>query len=289
VIHVVEALAAHQPTGITVEAPPAEARALAVMVRESPRWGTTVTVRARPPGGGHAAPGTRVAPGEPVLAWWGTQLAYPDRAVTAKGGPARFVNPSGRTLGMFVRSKGTSADEKRAVPSHVLDSLAIDDILRAHVRVLEGTFAGPVIPGQQVRPGVWLGPRVTLARTAELVPPVFVGDAARIEKSARVGPVASIGARSVVGADTEVDHSIVGDNTLLGSGLWLLSMVAVGDTVVDLARHTAVAIADAHILSPLGRAEPAAREPGSGWGPSRQPSHEHIVEGAGREGVFIAI
>jgi mannose-1-phosphate guanylyltransferase len=103
-----------------------------------------------------------------------------------------------------------------ALPGYWLDIGTPEAYLQAHHDVLERNFVTEL--------GDSLGSDYTLVAdgaevspTARLVPPVFVGQGARIAADARIGSLAVIGANAVVGEGASVESSVIGAGAKLGA------------------------------------------------------------------------
>ena len=131
-------------------------------------------------------------------------LIPPDRAVSIE----REV---------FPQLVGEQAVHGVALPGYWLDIGTPDAYLQAHRDVLERNFVTDV--------GDRLGSDYTLVADgaergddARLVPPVYVGEGARIGAGARIGSLAVIGAGAVVGAGASIESSVVGAGASIGAG-----------------------------------------------------------------------
>ncbi len=91
----------------------------------------------------------------------------------------------------------------------------------AHFDVLEGRLKAE-LNAEAVEPGIWIGERVQIDPTAQIVPPVYLGSGTVI------GPEAVIGARTVIGAETAVGERATVRASIIGSG----SRVAANSSVV---------------------------------------------------------
>jgi mannose-1-phosphate guanylyltransferase len=107
--------------------------------------------------------------------------------------------------------------------------------LQAHADVLAGVLGGDPAPGaRETAPGIWIQGDAQVDAEARLVPPVLLGDGARVDAGARVagsavGAGASVGAgarvlravvsdHAVLEADAEVIDSVLGPEATLGTG-----------------------------------------------------------------------
>ncbi|HXH89231.1 MAG TPA: NDP-sugar synthase, partial [Gaiellaceae bacterium] len=104
-----------------------------------------------------------------------------------------------------------------ALPGYWLDVGTPDAYLQAHRDVLERNFVTEL--------GNELGSDYTLVAAdaevsaeAKLVPPVYIGPRAVVERGARIGSLAVICAGAHVGAGAEIDSSVIGAGTRVGPG-----------------------------------------------------------------------
>jgi mannose-1-phosphate guanylyltransferase len=103
-----------------------------------------------------------------------------------------------------------------ALPGYWLDVGTPEAYLQAHRDVLERNFVTEL--------GDRLGSHYTLVAEgadvspdARLVPPVYVGEGARIAAGARVGSLAVIGAKAVIGEGASIESSVVGAGARVGA------------------------------------------------------------------------
>ncbi|MDD5747677.1 MAG: NDP-sugar synthase [Actinomycetota bacterium] len=89
--------------------------------------------------------------------------------------------------------------------------------LAAHHDILEGKINVP-LNANEVRQGIFAGADFIVSETAELHPPVVVGNNVKVSKGARVGPLTTLGDGVVVGAGSKVEGSVVLYGSSLGKG-----------------------------------------------------------------------
>ena len=104
----------------------------------------------------------------------------------------------------------------------------------------------------EYRPGIWLGPGVSVPEETIFIAPCWVGGYTKIGGRCRLGPHAFIGAGSFVNDDAEVIESIVCENTFVGSHITLKNMVAQGGNLIDLKRGIRVEVSENFVISSLG-------------------------------------
>jgi mannose-1-phosphate guanylyltransferase len=114
-----------------------------------------------------------------------------------------------------------------ALDGYWLDVGTPESYLQAHRDVLERSF--PTEVGDALGADFTLvDPSAEVDAAARLVPPVYVGPGAVVERGARVGSLAVLGAGGRVGAGAVVENSVVGARTTIGAGAVLVGSV-VGD------------------------------------------------------------
>ncbi len=132
-----------------------------------------------------------------------------------------------------------------------------DDIGAAQRLLLVGGFPGLLCTGREVRPGVWLAPRVTVDSSAELVPPVFIGENSFVGSGARVGPDAVIGYSCLLDRDCGVRNTTVLPTSYVGPGVQLDGVIVDHFLLLNPDRRTATIVED-HLLSGLEVSPPIA-------------------------------
>jgi mannose-1-phosphate guanylyltransferase len=114
-----------------------------------------------------------------------------------------------------------------ALDGYWLDVGTPESYLQAHRDVLERSF--PTEIGDALGADFTLvDPAARVEEGARLVPPVYVGPEAVVERGARAGSLAVLGAGARVGAGAVVESSVLGAGAVVGSGAVLFGSV-VGD------------------------------------------------------------
>jgi NDP-sugar pyrophosphorylase family protein len=109
--------------------------------------------------------------------------------------------------------------------------------------------AGPDRIGlRQVQPGIWMGLRARVSKTAQLKAPCWIGDEAVIGKEAVIGPMAVVELRSVIEPGAEVASSIVGPDTLIGSYTAIRRSIAWGGTLINWHLNSCIQVADSFLM-----------------------------------------
>lgn len=102
--------------------------------------------------------------------------------------------------------------------------------------------------GEQINENLWLGDDVTLADSARIIGPSYIGDRVVVRSGATIGPYSSVERDCVVDCGTTVDGSTVLPSTYLGIGLKFQHAMVDGGQLQDL---DSGAVAD---LQPAGLA-----------------------------------
>jgi mannose-1-phosphate guanylyltransferase len=136
--------------------------------------------------------------------------------------------PPGRQVSIerevFPRLSEEGAVYGLALSGYWLDVGTPESYLQAHRDVLERSFTTQV--------GNALGPEFTLVDTqanvhagARLVPPVYIGPGAVVEKGARAGSLAAVGAGAHLGEGAVVESAVVGAGAAIGAGSTVVGSV----------------------------------------------------------------
>jgi NDP-sugar pyrophosphorylase family protein len=115
---------------------------------------------------------------------------------------------------------------------------------RLQGEILNGAFAGILIPGLEIRKGVWVGKNVSASDSASLVAPVILGDNARIGRDARVGSGSVIGHDVMVDSGASVEGSVVLAKTFVGPQAAIKDAIVLGNLMIDAQTNAFTAIAD---------------------------------------------
>jgi mannose-1-phosphate guanylyltransferase/phosphomannomutase len=105
-------------------------------------------------------------------------------------------------------------------PGYWCDVGNLAEYMRATADVLTGQ-ADVEIPGEEIRPKVWVQPGVDISREADVRGPVFIGQDARIRAGARLVGPAVIGDYTIVDEHARIERSVVWSNSYLAEGVEL--------------------------------------------------------------------
>jgi NDP-sugar pyrophosphorylase family protein len=103
----------------------------------------------------------------------------------------------------------------------------------------------------EIRPGIWVGRRSRIAKTAQLVAPCWIGDQVMIGPNAVIGPGAVVENRAVIEAGTRVEQSYVGADTFVGRMISVMNSFAVGSTLVNWQTESSLRVPDPFLLCSL--------------------------------------
>ena len=93
-------------------------------------------------------------------------------------------------------------------------------------RVLRGEIADMRMPGDEVRPGVWVGLNTSIPwDDVEIVGPVYLGSGVRVEPGASVIGPSWIGHGSTIGSSATVTRSVLLENTRIAAGMHFKEML----------------------------------------------------------------
>jgi hypothetical protein len=132
-----------------------------------------------------------------------------------------------------------------------LDSGTPEKLLQSQSAILSGVFPLTHAFAQEKEPGIWIGRHANVHPTARLIPPVYVGTSAHIERNAVVGPNAVISKRDIVGESTIVENAMVGYHTAVGPHLRLNDGVLLGDMLHSTRNATYLRICDSILATEI--------------------------------------
>jgi NDP-sugar pyrophosphorylase family protein len=102
---------------------------------------------------------------------------------------------------------------------------------------------------REIKPGVWVGMRTSIAPGAVLEGPCWLGEGVHIERDAHIGPNVIMEDRSWVGTGAEVQASYMVSDTHLGVATSLNDSLAMGNLLVDWKTPSTVRVLDPFLLS----------------------------------------
>lgn len=106
---------------------------------------------------------------------------------------------------------------------------------------------------REVQPGVWVGLRSRIARSARLRGPCWIGEHVWIGENAIVGPYAVIENRVVVESGVEIANSTIGSDTLVGHFTEVKDSLAGGNTLVNWRSGSRTTVPDKFLMCSLAK------------------------------------
>jgi len=97
-----------------------------------------------------------------------------------------------------------------------VDIGGLEQYRQANQDCLEGRVRGVEVPGEEIRPGLWVGEGTHFPPSVVIEPPVLIGHDCRISPGVRLGPHAVIGDNCVLEAGVEINHSVVWSGAYFG-------------------------------------------------------------------------
>jgi len=95
----------------------------------------------------------------------------------------------------------------------------------AQEHLLSGRVNLP-IPGEEISPGVYVGPNCVIDEHATLVPPVCFGRNCKVKAGARIGPYTVIGDNAFIEEGASIDRSVIWDSAYIGPNVTMHSAIA---------------------------------------------------------------
>jgi len=96
-----------------------------------------------------------------------------------------------------------------------------EDIWRAHQTALASQLSLIFHGGFDAKPGIWMGRNASVAESAVITAPAYIGENSRIGPGAQIGPYAVIARDCLIAPHTIVRHSVIAPDTYAGNNLEL--------------------------------------------------------------------
>ncbi|KAB8142418.1 nucleotidyl transferase [Chloroflexia bacterium SDU3-3] len=110
----------------------------------------------------------------------------------------------------------------------------------------------PSVDGRQIAPGIWVGLNDAIHPTAQLAPPICIGDNCWLGREVEIGPEVVIGANAVIDEEATVERTTIFERTYVGRLLKLSGVVANRSTLIDTETAHSTEIVDSFLLSEIG-------------------------------------
>ena len=95
----------------------------------------------------------------------------------------------------------------------------------AQEHLLSGRVNLP-IPGEEISPGVYVGPNCQIDEGATLVPPICFGRSCKVKAGARIGPYTVIGDNAFIEEGAAIERSVIWDSAYIGPSVTVRSAIA---------------------------------------------------------------
>lgn len=112
----------------------------------------------------------------------------------------------------------------------------------------------PSIEGQQIAPGIWVGPNHMIHPSARLAPPLCIGERCSIGRDAELGPEVVLGANVVVEEEATIQASTILRKTYVGQLVNINQRVINQTLMIDTITAESIQVVDAFLLAPVTRA-----------------------------------
>ncbi|MCB1212871.1 MAG: sugar transferase [Chlamydiia bacterium] len=143
---------------------------------------------------------------------------------------------------------------KKVTVSGLLSARTFPELLESNRRCLNNHGDELLLKkGHEQSSGIWLGKETSIHSSAQLLPPVFIGDGVEIEEGAKIGPYAIIENHCVIDCNSVVEHSMVFENSYVGIGLELRNMVVSQHTVYNMTLGSHIRVKDSFVLSKIAK------------------------------------
>jgi len=171
-------------------------------------------------------------------------LVYADPAANVMA----VISRDGDAIERWIR--GGALPPARGAPSvEPLPLCSVGDYFALNMRLAGGEIARYVTPGYFARDGSCVGYNVIIPASANLVPPLMIGNDCRICPLTTIGPAAIIGNRILVDRQSELSACVVLDNTYVGRNLEIRGKIAAGSRLIDPQDGAVMEFADPWILA----------------------------------------
>ncbi len=102
-----------------------------------------------------------------------------------------------------------------------------------------------------VEPGVWISRGVSLHPSAEITPPIFIGEACQIKANVSIGPNVIIESNSIVSDSSVVEDALICRSSFIGESLEIRNCIVDRNLLINLNLNAAVHVKEDFILSEL--------------------------------------
>jgi NDP-sugar pyrophosphorylase family protein len=130
----------------------------------------------------------------------------------------------------------------------IMSVQSLTDYWEVNKRILKGDFAGIIIPGRQIKEGVWIDRHTKIHPDTKMEPPLLIGKRCNIRKGVTIGEATIIGDNVVVDQGASIEESIIFGNTYIGSHTEIRDSVVRKNYMVNIPRQVSTYVSDQFIL-----------------------------------------
>ncbi len=124
----------------------------------------------------------------------------------------------------------------------------LDDLWNANRDAISGKYPDVLIPGKEIKKGVWVGENPMIHADARLNPPVLIGDNCALSSKVEVGEGACLGSDIIVGQGASIKNSIILDKTHLGEQIDVANSIVKQNLWIRLDRKSHLYLTDEFLL-----------------------------------------
>ena len=128
---------------------------------------------------------------------------------------------------------------------------SLTDLASVNRHALEGRFRSVLLPGKQVKEGLWLGRHCRINAGAKLEGPILIGDRCNIEEGASVGPGSIVGDGVIIDRGASVCASLILSGTYVGAHADIKDALVKKNWMFQVPRMLHVHLGDDLILGDL--------------------------------------
>ena len=112
--------------------------------------------------------------------------------------------------------------------------------------------------GKEIKSGIWVGRNTVIHPSAQLVPPVLLGENIRVGQGVILGPDVVVGTGSIISERASIHSSTIFDHTFIGQLLHIEDRLVCKGLVVDTNSSQYIHISDPILLGETPRSVPAS-------------------------------
>jgi len=165
---------------------------------------------------------------------------------------SRSMNQNLKQIISFLATQGLASNTYYG--SHKLKRIRTPhDYLEVNKLILEGVFSGIIIPGKQIKSGIWVGRRVKIHSDARVSPPSLIGSYCSIRNDTSIGNHTIIGDKVIVDRGVSMENSVILGSTYIGSHTEIKDSIIRKNCMVNVPRLLNVCVGDEFILGDLDK------------------------------------